>query len=198
LVEANLPFVAAAVQTMLARDNTDASFHASMKAAASPEPGLLLILASLWRLVAGLGQNDSGDTDILSKGLIVKGVNPSVTTGLPGRMAELLTVSLERWLPLLCISRVALQDSILGDKPTFDLVQPDLMAKLDWLVGFAPTNDVAVRLEYADQLLTGWHRLASKDTPLCLVQYLSDTWQKGVERMSQPGCGSGFLLLEHR
>ena len=63
--------ISASVKAIIALDDTNPSFDANMEAAASPEPRLPLILATYFRLVAWLQQDDPLDTHFGSDGLVI-------------------------------------------------------------------------------------------------------------------------------
>jgi len=85
-MEADLASIAAAVRAVLARNDADAPFHTSVEAPASAEPPLFLKFPSLFRFVAGPGQDNALDTQLCGDGLIVRGMHAAVAAGLPRRM----------------------------------------------------------------------------------------------------------------
>ncbi len=70
--------------------------------------------------------------------------------------------------PLPAVWRVAIQDAVVADDASLDLVQPHFATELDRLVGLPTTDDGGVRLEDTDDLITCRYLLALKDPPFGL------------------------------
>lgn len=62
--------VSAAIKSVFALDDADATFDTGMKSSTTPEPTLPLVLAAHLRLAPRLGKNDSFHTQLDCKGFV--------------------------------------------------------------------------------------------------------------------------------
>ena len=92
---------------MLAFQDTDTPFNASMPVSPASEPALPFVAYSFVRLRAALGQNDAPDAEVDCAGFVVRRPDTTVGAGQVGWLAELLDMVVEGRLPLLLVGRVA-------------------------------------------------------------------------------------------
>ena len=161
-LESLLAMIKTAAKAMLALQYTDPTFHPSVETPTPLEPGAALIGLSRCRLLPRLGWDHPLYSQPLGIGFIVSAIDASVSTGLDGRSSELLEVMVQARGPLLFVWWIVNQDPIVGYNPSIHFIQPDFVPKLRPFVGFAPANDVRVRLKETDNLLAGRDARPSK------------------------------------
>ena len=64
-------------------------------------------------------------------------------------LAKPFNMPSQAWFPLGFIIGVAIQDAVMGHDPAVHFVEPDFVPIFDWMIFFAPTNDVGMWLENA-------------------------------------------------
>src|SRR5512135_2365654 len=97
----------------------------------------------------------------------------------------------------LVLAAALLHEPVAGDDPALDLVEPDLPAEFDRLAGLVPGDDLRVRLEQRQQLLTSWNRLALDHPPKCLADAPLQPRQELADPGGQACRLRTGLLLEH-
>jgi hypothetical protein len=118
-------------------------------------------------------------------------VNTPISAHLVGWSAKALDMVLEAMQPLLIIIGVTFQHLPASDDASLDFIQPDFVTIFRGFPGFVPADDVRMRLEQADNLLTGRHFFTLKHTPHALRDHLLGSRDKGFQEGSQ---SVGFLV----
>src|SRR5215207_7716332 len=89
-----------------------------------------------------------------------------------------------------------IEESVAADDAAVDLVQPELAPELYRVARLMALDDLGMRLEQAQQLLPGRHRLAVQHPSRRLVDRLADQGQEVSELLLQPLCTALGLLRE--
>ena len=194
--EAFFTAVATVLETMLALEDADPPFDPGMKPAAPAKPPLTLVLLAGGRFLPRLGQDDASDPQFLSQRFVGGRVDPAIGTGLPRRMTELLAMAVQGRFPLGVITGVAGQDAILRDETAFDLPEPDLVTILSRLPGFAPADNVRMRLKDTDDFLIRGQLFALEDPPLSLGDDLPGAGQESGQDLGQGAPGLRGPVLQ--
>src|SRR6266571_4609675 len=162
------PMVPTAIQFVAAVQHADASFDAGAEPEAPPEPPFAFPLLSLGGCPPLRGEDYSLDARLAGQLLIPGGGDPTVTGQEPGRVPEALLVISQALSQIGIILPRLLQDAVAADDPSLHLLQPELAPELSGLAGLVPLDELGVRLEETDDLLSCRHFLSTQHPALCL------------------------------
>lgn len=174
---------------MLAFEDTDATFDASMKATTASEPGLLLMLVPWIIFVPNLGQDDPFNAYFCGIRFVVRRVKATISTCLERRLFENLEMMVNGWLPLFFIGWVAVKDWPTSDDPPINFIEPHFVTKLGLFARFLAPNDVGMSFKDADDFLWSRNRLAIDDPAHGLGKglfYPRDVSFKGLDQLLSP------------
>src|SRR5512134_524013 len=162
----------ATIKVVSTLEDTDATFNASMPVPPFHEPLLVFMFEAGFGTMAALRQNDPLHAQFMSQVFIRFGEEAAISAGLVRWLAESFEVRFQTGFPLLLVTRVAVQDTVVAHQPTFDFIEPDLVSVFHRTGLLATTDNVGVLFKEAHDLFLGRHLLTLQDPPSGLVDDL--------------------------